>query len=130
VEKYREFELIHARWAMLGALGAILPEALDSFGGNNIPGAVWWQARHSGKGFWLPAFARRFCAARPRRRADRGSSARCRPLRTRTHARGSRATAGCAQSGRQRRALTLPLLPHILPLSARRRAPSSWRATT
>ncbi len=44
VEKYREYELIHARWAMLGAFGAILPEALDSFGAN-IPGAVWWQVR-------------------------------------------------------------------------------------
>ena len=42
VEKYREFELIHARWAMLGAFGALLPEVIDSFGGN-IPGAVWWQ---------------------------------------------------------------------------------------
>ena len=31
---------------MLGALGAILPEAIDSFGGD-VPGAVWWQARKS-----------------------------------------------------------------------------------
>jgi light-harvesting complex II chlorophyll a/b binding protein 5 len=42
VEKYREFELLHGRWAMLGALGAILPEAINAFGGN-VPGAVWWQ---------------------------------------------------------------------------------------
>ena len=44
VEKFRAFELIHARWAMLGALGAIVPEGIDAFGGN-IPGAVWWQVR-------------------------------------------------------------------------------------
>ena len=29
---------------MLGALGAILPEAINAIGGN-VPGAVWWQAR-------------------------------------------------------------------------------------
>ncbi len=39
-------QLLHGRWAMLGALGAILPEAIDSFGGD-VPGAVWWQARKS-----------------------------------------------------------------------------------
>jgi len=44
VEKYREYELIHGRWAMLGAFGAVLPELIDVNGGN-IPGAVWWQAR-------------------------------------------------------------------------------------
>jgi len=42
VAKYREYELLHGRWAMLGAFGAILPEAIDSFGGD-VPGAVWWQ---------------------------------------------------------------------------------------
>jgi len=42
VEKYRAYELIHARWAMLGALGAIVPEALNA-NGANLPGAVWWQ---------------------------------------------------------------------------------------
>jgi light-harvesting complex II chlorophyll a/b binding protein 1/light-harvesting complex II chlorophyll a/b binding protein 2 len=36
---YRETELIHARWAMLGALGCIVPETLDST--NNIP---WFKA--------------------------------------------------------------------------------------
>ena len=41
VEKYREYELIHGRWAMLGALGAIVPEALAKAGAP-IEGAVWW----------------------------------------------------------------------------------------
>ena len=38
-------QLMHARWAMLGAFGALLPEALSAFGGDSIPGAVWWQVR-------------------------------------------------------------------------------------
>merc|ERR1711897_32354 len=36
---YRECELIHARWAMAGALGCVVPEILDST--NNIP---WFKA--------------------------------------------------------------------------------------
>jgi len=36
---YRETELIHARWAMLGALGCIVPETLDATG--NVP---WFKA--------------------------------------------------------------------------------------
>jgi hypothetical protein len=36
---YREAELIHARWAMLGALGCVVPEALDST--DNVP---WFKA--------------------------------------------------------------------------------------
>ena len=39
VRSYRETELIHARWAMLGALGCIVPEALDATG--NVP---WFKA--------------------------------------------------------------------------------------
>merc|ERR1719343_946542 len=45
VAKYREAELIHARWAMLGALGAIVPEAIQAFGKDTGNGeyAVWWK---------------------------------------------------------------------------------------
>jgi len=44
VEKFRKFELIHARWAMVATIGCLLPEASNAFGdGNQITGAVWWQ---------------------------------------------------------------------------------------
>jgi len=42
VEKYREYELIHARWAMLGAAGAIIPEGLAA-NGADIKGATWFE---------------------------------------------------------------------------------------
>jgi len=37
--KYREAELLHARWAMLGTVGCLTPELLDST--NNVP---WFKA--------------------------------------------------------------------------------------
>merc|ERR1711937_218017 len=42
VEKYREYELIHARWAMLGAAGAIIPEGLAA-NGADVKGATWFE---------------------------------------------------------------------------------------
>ena len=41
----QEAELLHARWAMLGLVGALLPEALVLRGVDNIGESVWWKVR-------------------------------------------------------------------------------------
>merc|ERR1711920_687743 len=42
VRKYREAELIHARWAMLAAAGIFIPEGLES-NGADIIGGTWYE---------------------------------------------------------------------------------------
>lgn len=42
VGKYREAELIHARWAMLAAAGFIIPEGLEA-NGADIVGGTWFE---------------------------------------------------------------------------------------
>ena len=43
LDRYVELELLHARWAMLGALGALIPEALQHAGITEFLEPVWWK---------------------------------------------------------------------------------------
>ncbi|KAF7141419.1 hypothetical protein RHSIM_Rhsim06G0001500 [Rhododendron simsii] len=46
-QKYFNFEILHARWAMLGALGALIPELLDLVGAFRFVEPVWWRVGYS-----------------------------------------------------------------------------------
>lgn len=41
------FEVVHARWAMLAALGALIPEILDLMGAVHFVEPVWWRVGYS-----------------------------------------------------------------------------------
>ncbi|XP_057975612.1 chlorophyll a-b binding protein 7, chloroplastic isoform X2 [Malania oleifera] len=46
-QKYFNFEILHARWAMLAALGALIPELLDLLGAFHFAEPVWWRVGYS-----------------------------------------------------------------------------------
>ncbi|KAK9740261.1 hypothetical protein RND81_03G023100 [Saponaria officinalis] len=47
IARYQSFEILHARWAMLGALGALIPEILDLSGAFHFTEPVWWRVGYS-----------------------------------------------------------------------------------
>ncbi|WCJ19816.1 Chlorophyll A-B binding family protein [Euphorbia peplus] len=46
-DRYFNFEILHARWAMLAALGALIPEILELSGAFHFVEPVWWRVGYS-----------------------------------------------------------------------------------
>ncbi|KAL7085738.1 hypothetical protein ACP275_14G297600 [Erythranthe tilingii] len=46
-QKFFNFEVLHARWAMLAAFGALIPEILDITGTFHFAEPVWWRVGYS-----------------------------------------------------------------------------------
>jgi len=47
LDKYVELEILHARWAMLGALGALVPEVLEKAHITSFVEERWWNVGYS-----------------------------------------------------------------------------------
>ncbi|CAJ2675845.1 unnamed protein product [Trifolium pratense] len=47
LDKYFNFEILHARWAMLASVGALIPELLDLLGAFHFVEPVWWRVGYS-----------------------------------------------------------------------------------
>ncbi|ESW32583.1 hypothetical protein PHAVU_001G000400 [Phaseolus vulgaris] len=47
LQKYFNFEILHARWAMLASIGALIPEILDLLGAFHFVEPVWWRVGYS-----------------------------------------------------------------------------------
>ncbi|XP_073149708.1 chlorophyll a-b binding protein 7, chloroplastic [Henckelia pumila] len=47
LQKYFNFEVLHARWAMLAALGVVIPEILNLLGAFQFVEPVWWRVGYS-----------------------------------------------------------------------------------
>ncbi|CAN1230223.1 Chlorophyll a-b binding protein 7, chloroplastic [Linum grandiflorum] len=47
LQKNFNFEILHCRWAMLGALGAVIPEVLDFCGAVDFAEPVWWRVGYA-----------------------------------------------------------------------------------
>lgn len=46
-QKYFNFEILHARWAMLASLGVLVPELLDQIGIVHFVEPVWWRVGYA-----------------------------------------------------------------------------------
>ncbi|KAL3621569.1 Chlorophyll a-b binding protein 7, chloroplastic [Castilleja foliolosa] len=47
LQKFYNFEVLHARWAMLAALGALIPEILNLIGAFHFVEPIWWRVGYS-----------------------------------------------------------------------------------